>query len=146
MPDEIRVSELETIGVRGQDVLTPPPLPTPPYELALQDNTPEVAPTLDSGPTAQPVQSIVREQRRAPLPTERVVTKSSRTREDAFVTNDGYAVAKTVSTAASIHNVEVVLQRHRDEVSKNTTANISVREAFRTRGDEAKKVIVSELK
>ena len=38
------------------------------------------------------------------------------------------------------------MKRHRDEMSNSNTANISVKEAFRTRGDEAKKVIESELK
>ena len=145
IPDEIKTSELETIGVHGQDILTPPspPTPIPPYEPTLPDDIPDGAHALDSEPTAQPVQSTVREQRRAPVPTERMVTRSSRTSEDAFVIN---AVERIVKTAASIHNVEEVLQRHRDEVSKSNTANISVREAFRTRGDEAKRVIVSELK
>ena len=75
-----------------------------------------------------------------------MVTRSSCTREDAFITDGGGVTAKTVSTAASIHNVEEVLKRHREEVSKSNTSNISVKEAFRTRGDEAKRVIMSELK
>lgn len=146
IPDEIRTSELETIAVHGQDILTPPPpppTPIPPYEPTLPDDIPDDAHTLDGEPTAQPVQSTVRNQRRVPVPTERMVRRSSRTSEDAFATN---VVEKIVKTAASIHNVEEMLQRHREEVSKSNTAKISIREAFRTRGDEAKRVIVSELK
>ena len=41
--------------------------------------------------------------------------------------------------------MEEVLKRNRIEMSKGDTANISVKEAFRTRGDDARKVIVSEL-
>ena len=74
VPDEIRNSELETIGLHGQDVLTPPPLPTLPYVPALPDNisyvTPDDAPVLDAEPTAQLVHLTAREQRRVPAPTE----------------------------------------------------------------------------
>lgn len=75
-----------------------------------------------------------------------MVTWSSRTSEGAFVTNDRGVPSTNASTASVIHSVEEVLRRHRDEMSKSNTANISVKEAFRTRGDEAKRVIVSELK
>lgn len=74
------------------------------------------------------------------------MTWSSRTSEGAFVTNDRGVPSTNASTASVIHSVEEVLRRHRDEMSKSNTANISVKEAFRTRGDEAKRVIVSELK
>ena len=75
-----------------------------------------------------------------------MATRSSRTSEDAFVTNDRDVPSTNASTASVIHSLEEVLRRHRDKMSKSKTANISVKEAFRTRGDEAKKVIVSELK
>ena len=75
-----------------------------------------------------------------------MVTRSSRTTEDAFVTDDRGVPSTNASTATVIHSVEEVLRRHRDEMSKRNTANISVKEAFRTRGEETKKVIVSELK
>ena len=64
----------------------------------------------------------------------------------SFVTNDRGVPSTNASTATVIHSVEEVLRCHRDEMSRRNTANISVKEAFRTRGDEAKKVIVSELK
>lgn len=57
--------ELETIGLHGHDVLTPPPPPTLPYVPALPDDisyvTPDDAPILDAEPTAQPVHPIARE-------------------------------------------------------------------------------------
>ena len=74
------------------------------------------------------------------------MTRSSRTSEDAFVTNDRGVPSTNASTASVIRSVGEVLRRHSDEMSKSSTASISVKEAFRTRGDEAKKVIVSELK
>jgi hypothetical protein len=72
-----------------------------------------------------------------------MVTRSSRGGGDAFVTvSSGVAV----STTAHVHSVEEVLRRHREEMGKSNTANISVKEALRTRGVEAMKVITSELK
>ena len=146
VPDEIRILELEPIGVHGQDVLTPPPSPTPLHIQTLPDDIPDDAPVPDSDSIAQPVQQTVREQRRVPAPTERMVTRSSRTSEDAFVVVDGITTAATVGKTVSCHSVEEVLQRHRDEMTKSNTANISVKEAFRTRGEDAKRVVVSELK
>lgn len=51
-----------------------------------------------------------------------------------------------MSQTVPIHCVDEMLKRHRAEMSKSDTANISVKEAFRTWGEEARKVIVSELK
>ena len=39
-----------------------------------------------------------------------------------------------------------MLKRHRVELANSDTANISVKEALRTRGDEASRVIIHELK
>ena len=54
-PDEIRIPEIEMIGVHVQDVLTPPPPPTPPYELTLPDSIPDDTPVSDSEPSSQPM-------------------------------------------------------------------------------------------
>ena len=75
-----------------------------------------------------------------------MVTRSTRTNEDAFVTNTGGTVPRSANTAPTTHDVDEVMKRHREEMGKSNTANISVKEAFRTRGHEAKKVIVSELR
>ena len=144
VPDEIRILELEPTGVSARDELTPPPSPpTPPYEPTLPEDIPDHTPALDSEPTPQPPQSSAREQRKVPAPTERMVTRSSRESGDAFVTTDTGVAQRAVSATASIHSVDEVLQRHRDEMNNCNTANISVKEAFRTRGDEVKRVIVS---
>ena len=138
--DEMRSLEPETVG----DVLTPPPPPpTPLYEPAISSDISGDALTSDTEPAAQPSHPSVREQRRVPAPTEKMTTRSSHTSEGAFVTDDGGA---TASTVVPTHHVEEVLKRHREELSKSNTANISVREALHTRGDEAKSVIVSDLK
>ena len=75
-----------------------------------------------------------------------MVARSVRTSEDAFLTNVGGTTPRPADTGPGTHDVEEVIKRHREEMSKSSTANISVKEAFRTRGNEAKKVIVSELK
>ena len=75
-----------------------------------------------------------------------MVTRSVRTSEDAFLTNVGGTTPRLAGTGPGTHDVEKVMKRHREEMSKSSTANISVKEAFRTKGDEAKKVAVSELK
>ena len=75
-----------------------------------------------------------------------MVTRSARTNEDAFVSNIGGTVPKSTSAAPTTHDVDEVMKRHREEMGKSNTVNISVKEAFRTRGDEAKKVVVSELR
>ena len=75
-----------------------------------------------------------------------MVTRSVRTSEDAFVTNVGGTTPRSANSGPGTHDLEEVIKRHREEMSKSSTANISVKEAFRTRGNEAKKVIVSELK
>ena len=54
-PDEIRIPEIEMIGVHVQDVLTPSPPPTPPYELTLPDSIPDDTPVSDSEPSSQPM-------------------------------------------------------------------------------------------
>jgi Reverse transcriptase (RNA-dependent DNA polymerase) len=82
----------------------------------------------------------------APTPSPPRVIEFFRTGEGAFVTGNRGALERPVSATASIHSVEEVLKRHRVEMSKSDTANISVKEAFRTRGDDAKKVITAELK
>ena len=57
------------------------------------------------------------------------------------------SVRTTVTGGTSVlHSIEEVLKRHRIEMGKSDTSNISVREAPRNRGDEAKRVIVQELK
>ena len=66
--------------------------------------------------------------------------------EDAFIKNVGGTTARSASAAPATPDVEEVMRRHREEIGKSNTANISVKEAFRTRGNEAKKVIVSELR
>ena len=45
-----------------------------------------------------------------------------------------------------IHSIEEVIKRHRIEMTRNNTCNISVKEALRSMGEEARKVIVQELK
>ena len=75
-----------------------------------------------------------------------MVTRSARTNEDAFVTSTEGPTVKSAGSAQSTHSVDEVMKRHREEMGRSSTANISVKEAFRTRGDEAKKVIVSELR
>ena len=54
--------------------------------------------------------------------------------------------ARSAGAAQSTHSVDEVMKRHREEMGRSSTANISVKESFRTRGDEAKKVIVSEVR
>ena len=62
------------------------------------------------------------------------------------MTNTGGTVPRSANTSTTTHEVDEVMKRHREEMGKSNTANISVKEAFRTRGHEAKKVIVSELR
>ena len=75
-----------------------------------------------------------------------MVTRSARTNEDAFATSTEGTTARSAGTAQSTHSVEKVMKRHREEMGRSSTANISVKEALCTRGDEAKKVIVLELR
>ena len=135
--------------VQESDVLRPPS-PPPLAPSTEPDDTPVDTPALDSESAPQQlahsVQSPVREPRRAPAPTERMVTRSARTNEDAFVTSTEGTTARPAGAAQSVHTVDEVMKRHREEMGRCSTANISVKEAFRTRGDEAKKVIVSELR
>ena len=141
--DEMRISEFETAGVHERNVPTPSPPPTPLYEPTIPSDISGDALVPDTEPAVQPLHPSLREQRRVPAPTERMTTRSSHTNEGAFVTGEGEAAESTV---VPTHHVEEVMKRHREELSKSNTANISVREALRTRGDEAKSVIVSELK
>ena len=141
--DETRISEYETVGVHERNVPTPSPPPTPLYEPTIPSDISGDALVPDTEPAVQPLHPSLREQRRVPAPTERMTTRSSHTNEGAFVTGEGEAASSTVGPT---HHVEEVMKRHREELSKSNTANISVREALRTRGDEAKSVIISELK
>ena len=141
---EIGLAELETIGVHERDLLTPPTPPPEPDDIPADTPAPDIEPVPQQ--PAQTVQSPVREQRRVPVPTERMVTRSTRTNEDAFVTNTGGTVPRSVNTSLTTHEVAEVMKRHKEEMGKSDTANISVKEAFRTKGHEAKKVIVSELR
>ena len=80
-----------------------------------------------------------------PSPVPRVI-EFFRTGEGAFVTTN-QNVRTTASGSATIeHSIEEVLKRHAVAMSKSDTPNISVREALRTMGAEASKVITMELK
>ena len=133
LPDEIGTEALEQLRVQESDVLRPPS-PPPLAPSTEPDDTPVDTPALDSEPVPQqlahPVQSPVREPRRAPAPIERMVTSTE------------YTTARSAGAAQSTHSVDEVMKRHREEKGRN----ISVKEAPRTRGDEAKRVIVSELR
>ena len=119
------------------DVLTPvlSPVPEPPVTDAA------VRPTegdLSTSASAESVQQLT--------PPEKRVIEFFRTGEGAFVATN-LSVRTTVTGGTSIlHSIEEVLKRHRIEMGKSDTSNISVREALRNRGDEAKRVIVQELK
>ena len=115
---DIRNSELETagvhdqIGVHGLDVLTPPTPPTPPpIEPTLPDSTHVQEREPATQPAAQTTQPTGREQRRLPVPTERMVTRSSRAGEVAFVVSNGSDTATTDSTHGPTHSVDEVLKR-----------------------------------
>ena len=70
----------------------------------------------------------------------------SRTGEGAFVTSN-QSVRTTASGSATIeHSIEEVLKRHAIAMRSSDTSNIGVREALRTMGAEASKVITQELK
>ena len=69
-----------------------------------------------------------------------------RTGEGAFVTTNPSVRTTATGSATIEHSIEEVLKRHVTEMSRNDTANISVREALRTRGAEASTVITQELK
>ena len=68
-----------------------------------------------------------------------------RTGAGAFVT-DHSVRTRTETPSAFVHSIGEVLKRHRYAMGKSDTSNISVRDALRTRGDDATRVIVAELK
>ena len=151
--EEARSSERETqiLGPEPSDNSTNI-APQPPSALSPADAPTPVLlpqrelPALGNEATVQPVPPLE-------APTEPQAASASprvieffRTGEGAFVTANRSTVARQVSQTVSIHSVDEALKRHRAEMSKSDTANIGVNEAFRTRGEEARKVIVSELK
>ena len=76
-----------------------------------------------------------------PRPTHRVI--------EFFRTGEGAFVASTPTVrrgGPALDNIESVIKRHRMEMTRNDTCNISVKEALRSMGAEARKVIVQELK
>ena len=80
-----------------------------------------------------------------PPPPPRVI-EFFRTGEGAFVTANRSVRTTATGPTAILHSIEEVLKRHRAELANSDTANISVKEALRTRGDAASKVIIHELK
>jgi hypothetical protein len=107
------------------DVVQPPPPPT--EDAAIEQ---EIALAVHTPP---------------PPPPPRVI-EFFRTGEGAFVTANRGVRTTATGTTSTLHSIEEVLKRHRAELANSDTANISVREALRTRGDEASKVIIHELK
>ena len=125
-------------------VLTPPhiPLGDPSHLAAGTDNG---VPT-PSPPTQELSEVDSTEQEHTAPPTPPRVIEYFRTGEGAFVTANT-SVRTTITGATSIeHSIEEVLKRHRIEMEKCDTSNISVREALRTKGEEASRVIIQELK
>jgi Reverse transcriptase (RNA-dependent DNA polymerase) len=89
----------------------------------------------------QPVDRVEWNAPGTPPSTKRVI-EFFRTGEGAFV-----ASTPTVRRGAPlIHSIEEVIKRHRIEMTRNNTCNISVKEALKSMGEEARKVIVQELK
>ena len=89
----------------------------------------------------QPVDRVEWDAPGTPPSTKRVI-EFFRTGEGAFV-----ASTPTVRRGAPlIHSIEEVIKRHRIEMTRNNTCNISVKEALKSMGEEARKVIVQELK
>ena len=129
-------------------VLTPPHIPQgEPLQRAIETN---ISPLTLLPPTEQQseVESTEQESILPPPPSTpppRVI-EYFRTGAGSFVTTNTN-VRTTVTGSATIeHSIEKVLKRHRIEMSRSDTSNISVKEALRTRGEEASRVIVQELK
>ena len=129
-------------------VLTPPHIPQEePIQRANETNN---LPLTLLPPTEQQseVESTEQESVLPPPPSTpppRVI-EYFRTGEGAFVTTNT-KVRTTVTGATSIeHSIEEVLKRHRAEMGKSDTSNISVKKALCTRGGEASRVILQELK
>ena len=80
-----------------------------------------------------------------PPPPPRVI-EFFRTGEGAFVTANRSVRTTATGPTVILHSIEEVLKRHRAELGKSDTANISVKEALRTRDDAASKGIIHELK
>ena len=80
-----------------------------------------------------------------PSPPSRVI-EFFRTGEGAFVTSNPSVRTTATGSATIEHSIEEVLKRHMIEMNRSDTANISVKEAMRTRGAEASKVITQEPK
>jgi hypothetical protein len=135
------------LPIETPDVLSPPHIPLGDHFQQVDAQHPPPPPlTTDSiGAVPSESDSAAASGASSPSPPQRVI-ESFRTGEDAFVTTNT-SVRTTASGAATIlHSIEEVLKRHVLEMSRNDTANISVREALRTRGAEASKVITQELK
>ena len=130
---EIQNVELESTGG------TPP---SPPPTTDVLTHAPQED-LLTLGDDEQPEASTAVE--REQIAAAARVMESFRTGDGAFVTEIRSVPVKPASAAASTHSVDEVMKRHRIEMSKGDTANISVKEAFRTRGEDAKRVILSEL-
>ena len=81
-----------------------------------------------------------------PPPSPPRVIEFFRTGEEAFVTANRSVHTTANGPTAILHSIEEVLKRHRAELANSDTANTSVKEALRTRGDAASKMIIHELK
>ena len=136
------------------DLVCPPAAPyVAPYIQSPQNAAPhEGVPAHDVPPivvsteeVAQPAPTTPQHTGAATEPSEaRSVIEFFRTGEGAFVT-DHSVRTRTEAPAAFVHSIGEVLERHRHAMGKNDTSNISVREALRTRGDEAARVIKAGL-
>jgi Reverse transcriptase (RNA-dependent DNA polymerase) len=76
-------------------------------------------------------------------PPQRNLLEYFRTGETALAVIDQPSIRLTTSAVQSVRDT---LQRQKGELGTTDTSNISVREALRTRGDEARIVIVKELR
>ena len=69
-----------------------------------------------------------------------------RTREEAMIASETVTESKAVKLSSSaVDKIEEVLAKKKQETIPDPGANVRVKEALRTRGDEAKRVINKEL-